>query len=220
MSDITVAVCVRDGELYLDEALRSAIAERPAELIVIDDGSRDRTAEIAKRAGARVVSSPPLGLPSARRLAVSEASCELIAFLDADDRFVPGRNAALTAALAANPGATTAVGRMRQFFTPEREAELSQKFKLRNDARPCWIATGSLILRSALVEHQLELGTRFEPMHDWLARARERNETCEIEDIVVDRRIHGDNLSLTQNSRDLYLSVAKAAIARRRQENS
>ena len=55
------------------------------EIIVVDDGSFDRTAEIAERAGARVVGSKEnLGKGEALELGVGESNAEILLFLDAD----------------------------------------------------------------------------------------------------------------------------------------
>jgi glycosyltransferase involved in cell wall biosynthesis len=54
------------------------------ELIVVDDGSTDRTVAIARELGARVISRPPLGIASARNAGAQAARADLIVFLDAD----------------------------------------------------------------------------------------------------------------------------------------
>ena len=91
--DIAVVVPVRNGRAYLPEAIESAWEQvpRPAEVIVVDDGSTDESGAVAEALGAMVVVQEPLGPGAARNLGVASAASELVAFLDADDRMAPGR---------------------------------------------------------------------------------------------------------------------------------
>jgi glycosyltransferase involved in cell wall biosynthesis len=51
---VSALICVRDGEAYLVEAIESALAQTPAEVIVVDDGSEDRSGEVARSYAPRV----------------------------------------------------------------------------------------------------------------------------------------------------------------------
>src|SRR5262249_41927852 len=80
---VSVVVPVRDGERYLAEALDSILAQThaPLEVIVVDDGSTDRSAEIARGFAPRVrcVSQEHRGVAAARNHGVSLARGEAIA---------------------------------------------------------------------------------------------------------------------------------------------
>ncbi len=106
---VSVVVPARDAEATLERALRSALAQRPAptEVIVVDDGSADRTAEIANAFGAKVqvVHQQGVGPSAARNAGIAQASSAWIAFLDADDEWAPGKLAAQWAALRRFPDA-------------------------------------------------------------------------------------------------------------------
>ena len=65
---------------------------RDAEIIVVDDGSTDDTAQVAKRAGVRVISHPySLGNGAAVKAGARAASGEVLVFLDADGQHDPAR---------------------------------------------------------------------------------------------------------------------------------
>ena len=84
MLDVSVVVPVRNAEALLDECLRSIVAAEPADLIVVDGCSTDRTVEIARSYGARILSDEGGGLPVARLLGAREARSERVALIDAD----------------------------------------------------------------------------------------------------------------------------------------
>jgi glycosyltransferase involved in cell wall biosynthesis len=79
------------------------LAELPAgliqELLIVDNGSTDDTAGVARRAGARVIVEPRRGYGYACAAGVAAASGELLAFMDGDGSFIPGELAALLAPL-------------------------------------------------------------------------------------------------------------------------
>lgn len=93
MPQISVIVPARNVEPYIAEALASALAQTvlPTEIVVVDDGSTDRTAEIARGFGPRVkvISKRVNGSGPGRNLAVEQSSGEWLAFLDADDVWMP-----------------------------------------------------------------------------------------------------------------------------------
>lgn len=80
-----------NAEAFIAEAIESVQAQTlpVAELIVVDDGSTDRTAEIAAAMGARVVRQPHGGMAAARNRCVRESTQPWIAFIDSDDVWGP-----------------------------------------------------------------------------------------------------------------------------------
>ena len=90
---ISCIVPVLNGERYLTEAIASVLTqtEPPLEIIVVDDGSTDRTVELARSFGdaVRLVRQEHRGVSAARNHGVRVARGELLAFLDADDLYLP-----------------------------------------------------------------------------------------------------------------------------------
>jgi mycofactocin glycosyltransferase len=99
---VTTIVPVLDGGEPLGRLVAALAAEGP--VIVVDDGSRDCSAERAKRAGARVLRhDAPRGPAAARNAGLAAAATELVAFLDADCEVVPGWRRGLAGMLGADP---------------------------------------------------------------------------------------------------------------------
>ena len=84
---VSVVSAVRNGERYLSEALESVMGQTlpPDEVLVIDDGSTDATADIARSCGARVMPRRGRGVSDARNTGIAECRGDLIAFIDHDD---------------------------------------------------------------------------------------------------------------------------------------
>lgn len=88
----TIVIPAFDEERFVGEAIESALAQTydPVEVVVVDDGSTDRTAEIAAAYdGVRVVRQENRGLSAARNAGVAASTGEVLAFLDADDVLLP-----------------------------------------------------------------------------------------------------------------------------------
>jgi O-antigen biosynthesis protein len=85
---VSVAVCARDGAETLRWCLEGVreLDYPDYEVIVVDDGSADTTAEIAAECGFPPISTPSRGLGSARNIALHIASGEIVAYLDCDAR--------------------------------------------------------------------------------------------------------------------------------------
>ena len=96
MPSISVIVPVYQAEALLEGCIESVKSQTFTdwELILIDDGSRDASPAICDRSAAedprvRVFHKPNGGVSTARNLGLEKAAGDYIAFLDADDRFVP-----------------------------------------------------------------------------------------------------------------------------------
>lgn len=85
---VTLYIPCYNGEAYIADCIESALAQfrKPDEILVVDDGSTDRTAEIARRYdNVRVIRHERnRGLAAARNTALAAATGDLVASLDAD----------------------------------------------------------------------------------------------------------------------------------------
>ncbi|MDQ1456102.1 MAG: hypothetical protein QOH28_1722 [Actinomycetota bacterium] len=90
MLDLTVVIPARNAEDILEECLTSIAASGPAEIIVVDGNSTDRTVEIARRYAQQILNDEGKGLPAARLMGAQAAKSPLIALIDADVVLHPG----------------------------------------------------------------------------------------------------------------------------------
>ncbi|MGH3348358.1 MAG: glycosyltransferase family 2 protein [Nocardioides sp.] len=115
---------------WLEESLRSVLDQSltDLEVVVVDDGSTDGTAELADRVAAtdervRVVHRPNAGLAAARNAGTELATGELLTFVDSDDLVVPGAYEQLVGSLRST-GSDLAIGAAKRlrgtetFMTP------------------------------------------------------------------------------------------------------
>jgi glycosyltransferase involved in cell wall biosynthesis len=216
MQTISVVVPVYDGEPFLADALRSILGQtrRPDEVIVVDDGSRDRSCEIARSfAGVRVLQQPNRGQASALNTGVAQSRGEYLAFLDADDRWLPRKLELQLGAFAEEPELELVFGHARQI------AEHAAGSKQHGRVLPARLPSALLIRRAALQKvgpfsSAWALGSVIE----WSARARDLElRTKMLEHVVYERRIHGRNSSLVHPKpvRE-YARMLKAVLDARR----
>ena len=119
---VSAIIIVRDGEQFIAEAIESVIAQDGVtwELIVVDDGSSDGTEAIVDSFAARLEGRlrllrhsghANLGMSASRNLGITESRGDYVAFLDADDLWVPGKLAEQVAILDCEPASAMVYGR-------------------------------------------------------------------------------------------------------------
>jgi len=105
---VTVLIDTYNHHLFIEEAINSVLQQdfplSETEIPVVDDGSTDKTPEIVRKFAPRVRLLGKLngGQASAFNTGIPEARGEIVAFLDGDDWWAPGKLTAVTEAFAAN----------------------------------------------------------------------------------------------------------------------
>lgn len=112
---VSAIVTAYNGAAFVADAIESILAQtRPVdEIVVIDDGSTDNTAEIVESYrdfGVRCIRQENRGLPRARNRGILETTGDLIAFLDCDDTWLPDKNRLQVEYLIAHPEAAMVSG--------------------------------------------------------------------------------------------------------------
>src|ERR1043165_1959061 len=139
---VSVIIAALNEEAAIASVINSVPKDLADEIVVVDNGSKDRTAEIASTAGARVVKEPVAGYGRAFRagLRVISQQCEIVVFLDGDGSDCPEM--------------------MDRLGTPVLERRRRKRVRNRiADARP-----------SRSGQYELSSGDR--RVHDWLHAAR------------------------------------------------
>jgi glycosyltransferase involved in cell wall biosynthesis len=109
---VSIIIPCYNGEMYVHHAIESALEQsyRSIEVIVIDDGSTDNSAEIAQRYPVRFLQQQNKGVSAARNLGVQVSRGANIVFLDADDRLKRDGIGAGVHELTEHPECAMAVG--------------------------------------------------------------------------------------------------------------
>nr|WP_280855591.1 glycosyltransferase family A protein [Pararoseomonas indoligenes] len=216
---ISAIIPVHNGAALVGEAIRSVRAQRPPvhELIVVDDGSEDGTAAAVRQTDpeVRLLRQARRGPAGARNHGAAVANGDLLAFLDHDDLWPPGRNAALLAGLAADPSAGMVCGRLRIEEMPGavpdprlRMADGAQVPFLLGSALirlPTWHALGGL---RAVHDRAEDL--------DFYLRLREAEVPVAMVDApALTYRMHGGNRSRAALGPAAMLAAMRAAVLRR-----
>ena len=154
-------------------AIESALAQEyaPSEVIIVDDGSNDRTLQVVETYGHRVryVHQANAGVSASRNRGIREAEFEWIAFLDSDDYWLPGHLKRMAAAIEATRGEAALYFSDTQLpheASVDRQwrlcgLEINGEFEFRRDAGE-WalMRVQPMMLQASLIRRQayLELG--------------------------------------------------------------
>ena len=241
---VSVLMPTYNRERFITDAVRSVLAQDYGniELVIVDDGSTDRTAEILVEQFSDYMTGVPVdgkticyypsehqGISGARNLALDKATGAYIAFLDADDRFHPNKLSLQMEYLQAHPEASIV------FCGFENVEDFC--------GRPPTAAQAKLLadmdygLCITLSCSKRELFDRFGGFDLSLATGEDYEWVCRIKMCGVDlshalpqvlyhRRIHEGNITLTHDSHDprelrsIWIKAIRNARARSKQNGN
>jgi glycosyltransferase involved in cell wall biosynthesis len=220
--DISVVIPVHNGERYLAASIQSVLDQRHAglELLVVDNGSTDATAEVARSfPSIRYLHLADQGLSRALNVGIEQSRGAFLGFLDADDLWSPNRLAVQLEAFAANSAVEMVFGYVEQFISPELDDSIKAKLSIRNRHLPGRYR-GSMLIRTESFRRvgPFEPSVDYGEFLDWYMRAAEhRIREVMLPDVVTLRRIHGANFGYTDRHRRVELvRVLKRGLDRRR----
>ena len=228
----SVVIPAFEAERYIGEAIESVRAQTypAAETIVVDDGSADRTAEIAAAFdGVTVIVQENSGPSAARNRGFAACSGEIVAFHDSDDAMTPDKLEVQVGHLLDNPGVGCVLA--EQELIVEEGAELpfwvkGSKVPTVMPDKPAELADEpdvhpmTMVVRRTVFE---QVGSFDETMRaaedfDWMLRASEQGiEIARLPRVLLRRRVHP--ASLTQDAaagRAGHFRALKARIERHR----
>jgi glycosyltransferase involved in cell wall biosynthesis len=220
---ISVLIPAYNAAPYLAEAIDSAFGQthQPVEVIVVDDGSEDGTEAVARAYGDRIFFErlEHRGIGSARNRAVELSHGDYLAFLDADDRFLPTKLEHQLAALESDSELDIVFGFIHEFISPDVPPETQATMRRPAPASP-WTGPNVMLIRREAFDRVGAFSTDFRVGEgiDWYARAAEAGlKSLMLREVVLERRLHGQNSSVREpQSRSDYLQVVRSAVERRR----
>lgn len=213
---MSVVLPVFNGQAYLAEAIDSIVLQEgeECELIVVDDGSTDGSAEIVEKKRKqnfpiRLIYQENQGPSAARNRGIQEARGEWIGFIDADDRWTPGRYTRLKQISSQAPAV-------------EVLQEQLQRFGLENKAPEWGVQLGSALFKktvfakAGLFDPLLRYGEDF----DFWMRLYERKIAIYRNPVVgVFYRVHSGSISFgstQKQAEQFYLHKLKGSLQARK----
>jgi glycosyltransferase involved in cell wall biosynthesis len=236
---VSVVIPAYNSEKFIAETLDSVLAQtyRPIEVIVVDDGSTDRTADIVKKYETRFAGSTNptdstnktsktskttetgltylyqknCGPSAARNSGMAAARGDYIAFLDADDCWLPHTLERLTGYMESHPGVSLVFGdagsfgpggvlfpsAFAKFGCPEQDNEGVVQKAFERLLEGNFILTGTVLVKKECLDR---LGGFNEALHYgedydlWVRIALFERIGC-LREPVMKRRVHDTNLS-------------------------
>ncbi len=174
---VSVIIPVFNGKRFLAEAIQSVLDQSygPLEVIVVDDGSSDGSAAVARSfPGVRVIEQEHAGPGAARNRAVVASSGEFLAFLDADDVMPADKLERQVGYLNDHPAVGCVLGRQELFGYDRAPPALAMSPPM--GRHPELLARGSvqplsLVARRSVFDAIGNFSTGFGEDIDWLCRA-------------------------------------------------
>ena len=218
---VSVVVASFNGERFLRETLESVFAQDydPFEVVFVDDGSSDGTAEIARSFPLRYVYQENAGLPAARNAGVALATGELIAFVDDDDVWPRTKLGVQASYLGEHQKVGCVLGRNEWIVEDGVEPP-----KLERD--PIFDELGGIQLVTMMIRRSaFEALGGFDPTYryaedrDLFVRMREQGiEYAVLPDLVLYKRLHGSNMTMNRPESHPLLRSLKEKLDRSRSE--
>jgi glycosyltransferase involved in cell wall biosynthesis len=204
---VSIIIPVFDGASFVGDAIRAALDQdhSPIEVIVVDDGSTDATPEVvADHPGVQYLRQDNAGPSAARNTGIAAATGRYVTFCDSDDRFRPTKVGAQLRHLRAHPEVGCVLVGHETFLEPGIE-------------RPAWERDEpGTQPQSAMVRREVlddvggfDTAFRFAEGIEWLGRLRAAGvQIAVLDEVHVDRRIHGRNLSYERAGMQHHLLLA------------
>ncbi len=208
---VSVVIPVFNGERFLREAVQSVLDQKysPLEIIVVDDGSTDGTANVARSLPVRYLHQTNQGPSAARNRGIEHAQGELITFADADDLWPLAKLELQLPYLTED--VEIVMGRIQQVLSSEEEF-----------GEPAFsVNLGSAVIRKTVFDRVglFDETMRYSEDVDWFMRAREAGVAImTIDAVTLFYRQHEENMTRGKSASELnVLKALKRSLDRRRE---
>jgi glycosyltransferase involved in cell wall biosynthesis len=229
---VSVLMPVYNTGRYIDEACESVLSQslRDLELLLLDDGSTDDSAARARRLAerdprVRLFARENRGVIAARNELLSLASAPLVAWMDSDDRALPGRLGRQAARFDAEPDLVCVGGAVME-IDPDGEPLAKVVYPADDAGIRAALPEGTamrfpstMMRRDAVVaaggfREPFKVGEDF----DVALRLSERGRLANLPDVILEYRLHPSNTSHLLSSRWPVYRDAILDLARERRE--
>jgi glycosyltransferase involved in cell wall biosynthesis len=224
---VSVVVPCYNQALFLGEAIQSVLSQgyTDFEIIVVDDGSKDATQEVAsayarENPRVRLISQENRGLAAARNRGLVEAQGEYVVFLDSDDRLVGGALEVGVRELEAHPGYAFVSGICRKITADGSVVSGWEQFRVRDDPylellRSCPVYVPAVMYRRCVFDAVGDFDTSYRAAEDYdlYYRILERFPVYCHDTLVAEIRRHEANMT---HDRRLMLKYNMAALRSQR----
>lgn len=220
---VSVIIPVYNGERFLREAVQSVLGQKHSsvEIIIVDDGSTDGTATVARSfpSTVRYLHQTNQGPAAARNRGIEHAQGSLIAFADADDLWPAGKLELQLPFLIKDPAIEIVMGRIQQVLLSRKVAGPTQAEEL---AEPAFsVNLGGAVIRKSVFDRVglFDETMRYSEDVDWFMRAREGGAVImTIDAVTLFYRQHEQNMTRGKSASELnVLKALKKSLDRRRE---
>jgi glycosyltransferase involved in cell wall biosynthesis len=213
---VSVIVAVYNGENYLSQALESVLKQsfQNIEIIIVDDGSSDNTAELAKsycdRANVQYIYQANGGHGAALNTGVSSARGEFLSFIDHDDVWDADKLHIQMNAFTDDPSLDVVFSHQKSFA----DNKAAERLSFAKDPVPGYMP-GPMLIRAGsfpkvgLFNTEIRKGYFFQ----WYDRMNMLGlNKLLLPDLLYHRRVHGQNISIGRDNEDYkdYFSAIRA----------
>ena len=224
----SVLIDTYNHERFIEEAISSVLSQdfpnADREILLVDDGSTDRTPEILGkfRSQIRILRKPNGGQASAFNHGIPECRGEVIAFLDGDDWWAPDKLRRVAELMAGDPSLGAVGHAIIESFSDgaERPVAIGSATRFRLDSvssgeffrlHRCYLGTSRLTLRASVARKILPVPESlvFEADEYLFTLAPALADTMILPDLLTYYRIHGANL---------FMSAAAYPLGERRKQ--
>jgi glycosyltransferase involved in cell wall biosynthesis len=221
---VSVIIPVYNGDRYLKEAIESILAQdyQPIEIIIVDDGSTDNTANIAKNFGDKIsyYYQENAGHGQAKNRGLELAKGEFLGFLDSDDLFAKNKLTLQIDYLLKNPDIGFTIGKIHYFLEQGIPQPHWLKQQLLTEDTPGYLV-GTLLMRRSILKQvgDFDATYKYGNDSDWFFRAKDLGIAMTIlPETILYKRIHNHNQCYqTKAMTKDMLRLIKSSIQRQRQ---